>query len=200
VSDAEGRAADAGPRLAVAANGWITGIARRQSPNCDARPAEARVELIVIHNISLPPGCYGRGEVARLFTNSLDPRTDPFFDQIAAARVSAHLLIERDGRVTQFVSLADRAWHAGDSMFEGRPRCNDFSIGIELEGTDFEPFADTQYAALNAVLAAIFPAFPVRAVCGHSDIAAGRKTDPGPCFDWRRVTVPPRISLPASIV
>lgn len=200
MSDVEGRTADAGPRLAVAANGWITGIDRRQSPNCDARPADARVDLIVIHNISLPPGCYGRGHVARLFTNSLDPGADPFFDQIAAARVSAHLLIERDGRLTQFVSLADRAWHAGESVFEGRPRCNDFSIGIELEGTDFEPFADAQYAALNAVLAAIFPAFPVRAVRGHVDIAAGRKTDPGPCFNWSRVIVPARISLPASIV
>jgi AmpD protein len=199
VSDAGSRAAGACPRLTVAANGWIDGIDHLQSPNCDARPAGACVELVVIHNISLPPGCYGQGHVTRLFTNTLDA-SDPFFDQIAAARVSAHLLIERDGRLTQFVSLADRAWHAGESAFDGRTRCNDFSIGIELEGTDFEPFADAQYRTLDAALAAIFAAHPVRAVRGHSDIAAGRKTDPGPCFDWRRVTVPDRISLPASIV
>jgi AmpD protein len=199
VSDARRQAAAAGSRLTVAADGWISGIDRLQSPNCDARPAGARVELVIVHNISLPPGRYGQGHVARLFTNSLDAAVDPFFEQIAAARVSTHLLIERDGRLTQFVSLIDRAWHAGESVFEGRPRCNDFSIGIELEGTDFEPFTDAQYQALAAALAAIFASYPVRAVRGHSDVAAGRKTDPGPCFDWRRVTVPDRISLPASI-
>jgi len=200
VTDTRRVAAGAGPPLFVAADGWIAGIDHLRSPNFDARPAGGCIELVVIHNISLPPGCYGQGQVARLFTNSLDATADPYFEQIAAARVSAHLLVERDGRLTQFVSLFDRAWHAGESVFEGRPRCNDFSIGIEVEGTDFEPFADAQYAALDAALAAIVATLPVRAVRGHSDIAAGRKTDPGPCFDWRRVSVPERISLPESIV
>lgn len=194
--DAAGAGLD--PVLVVAPDGWMTGISHLRSPNCDARPAGERIELVVIHNISLPPGRYGQGHVARLFTNSLGAGADPFLQHVAAARVSAHLLIERDGRLTQFVSLLDRAWHAGESVFENRPRCNDFSIGIEIEGTDFEPFADAQYAALNAALAAILPAFPVRTLRGHSDISAGRKTDPGPCFDWRRVSVPTRISLPAS--
>jgi AmpD protein len=182
--------------LSVGPDGWISGIQRERSPNFDARPADAGIELIVVHNISLPPGRYGQGHVARLFTNALDADADPFFDQIRGARVSAHLLIERDGGLIQFVSLLDRAWHAGDSKFEGRPRCNDFSIGIELEGTDFEPFTASQYESLGAAVDAIVAAYPVRAVRGHSDIAPGRKTDPGPFFDWRRISVPSGVSLP----
>jgi AmpD protein len=176
--------------------GWLQGVAHVPSPNVDDRPAAASADLIVIHNISLPPGEYGRGYVHALFTNRLDPQAHPFFEAIARARVSAHLLIERDGRVTQFASFDRRAWHAGSSEFMGRPRCNDFSVGIELEGSDFEPFSDAQYASLNDVLAIVCRAYPVRAVCGHSDIAADRKTDPGPFFDWRRLRLPPAVSAP----
>lgn len=177
-------------------DGWLQGIAHVPSPNVDDRPAEASAELVVIHNISLPPGEYGQGYVHALFTNRLDPKAHPFFENIAGARVSAHLLIERDGSVTQFASFDRRAWHAGASEFRGRSRCNDFSVGIELEGSDFEPFSDAQYSSLNDVLAILCRAYPVHAVCGHSDIAAGRKTDPGPFFDWGRLRLPPAVSLP----
>jgi AmpD protein len=196
----QGRAAAAMRPLSVGPDGWLAGIEHQRSPNFDARPVDAGVELIVVHNISLPPGRYGQGHVARLFTNALDFDADPFFDQIGSARVSAHLLIERDGRLFQFVSLLDRAWHAGDSKFEGRPRCNDFSVGIELEGTDFEPFTEAQYESLGAAVAAIVAAYPIRAVRGHNDIAPGRKTDPGPFFDWHRIQVPSGVSLPRPII
>ena len=186
--------------LSAGPDGWIAGISRQRSPNFDARPAGTAIDLIVVHNISLPPGRYGRGHVARLFTNALDVDADPFFEQISGARVSAHLLIERDGALTQFVSLLDRAWHAGDSNFEGRPRCNDFSIGIELEGTDFEPYTDAQYERLGAAVDAILAAYPIRAVRGHSDIAPGRKTDPGPFFDWHRIRAARTVSLPPVII
>jgi AmpD protein len=176
-------------------DGWLPAALRVPSPNVDERPPGARVELVVIHNISLPPGRYGGGNVHALFTNRLDPHADPFFALVADARVSAHLLIERDGRVTQFASFDRRAWHAGASEFLGRPRCNDFSVGVELEGSDFEPFADAQYDALNAALAAVCAAYPVRSVCAHSDIARGRKTDPGPFFDWDRLELPAAVSL-----
>jgi AmpD protein len=174
-------------------DGWLDGAVRVPSPNVDDRPDGAEVELVVIHNISLPPGRYGLGCVQALFTNALDGSLHPFFREIAAARVSAHLLIERDGRVTQFASFDRRAWHAGASCFEGRERCNDFSVGIELEGTDFEPFTDAQYAALGDAVAAVCDRYPVRAVVGHSDVAPGRKTDPGPFFDWRRLPPAPGV-------
>lgn len=177
-------------------DGWLDGVARVDSPNADGRPANAAIDLVVIHNVSLPPGRYGGGFVHALFTNRLDPGAHPFFAGIAALRVSAHLLIERSGALTQFVPFDRRAWHAGASEFEGRTRCNDFSIGIELEGTDFEPFADAQYDALDRVLPALCRAYPVRAVRGHSDIAPGRKTDPGPHFQWQRLVLPPRVSRP----
>jgi len=151
-----------------------------------------------VHNISLPPGCYGGGHIAQLFTNSLDPSLDEFFAQIADVRVSAHVLIDRNGKTTQFVSLSDRAWHAGVSAFCGRAVCNDFSVGIELEGTDFESFTDFQYHSLNAVIAALLAAYPIRAVVGHSDIAPDRKTDPGPFFDWRRIAIPSSVSVPSA--
>jgi AmpD protein len=175
-------------------DGWLREASRVPSPNVDERPQGALVELVVIHNISLPPGRYGGGHVHALFTNRLDRAAHPFFAGIADARVSAHLLIERDGRITQFASFDRRAWHAGASEFLGRPRCNDFSIGIELEGSDFEPFADAQYDALNAALAAVCAAYPVRSVCGHCDIARERKTDPGPFFDWDRLALPAAVS------
>jgi AmpD protein len=177
-------------------DGWLQGVAHVPSPNVDERPSGVPIELVVLHNISLPPGRYGGGHVHALFTNTLDTGLDPYFAEIASARVSAHLLIERDGRVTQFASLEDRAWHAGVSEFEGRARCNDFSVGIELEGSDFEPFTDAQYASLNRAVALVCASYPVRAICGHSDIAPARKTDPGPFFEWRRLVLPTSVSLP----
>lgn len=184
--------------MTIGPDGWLDAARRVPSPNFDARPGRTAVELVVIHNISLPPGVYGGGHVARLFTNALDLDADPFFAQIAAARVSAHLLIDRAGTTSQFVSFADRAWHAGASAFEGRTGCNDFSIGIELEGTDFESFTDAQYTALNSAIDALLVAYPIRALRGHSDIAHDRKTDPGPFFDWRRIAIPASISVPSA--
>jgi N-acetyl-anhydromuramoyl-L-alanine amidase len=179
--------------------GWLSGVAREPSPNCDDRPPGSQIDLVVVHNISLPPGCYGGGHVVKLFMNELDPLAHPYFESIAAVRVSAHLLIDRAGRVTQFVPFDRRAWHAGVSEFGGRERCNDFSIGVELEGTDFEQFTDAQYATLNAVLQVLARTYPLRAVRGHSHIAPDRKTDPGPCFDWARIALPASISLPSPL-
>lgn len=176
------------PVWQVGPSGWVDDVARCPSPNFDARPSGTAIDLLVIHNISLPPGVFGGGHVHRLFANALAGGEHPFLDQLAGVRVSAHFLIERDGRVTQFVNCADRAWHAGASSFRGRSRCNDFSIGIELEGTDFTPFADAQYAALALLVPALTQAYPLAHACGHSEIAQDRKTDPGPHFDWSRVT------------
>ncbi|MEM9056624.1 MAG: 1,6-anhydro-N-acetylmuramyl-L-alanine amidase AmpD, partial [Pseudomonadota bacterium] len=148
------------------------------------------IDLIVVHGISLPPGEFGGDGLDRLFLNRLDPHAHPYFATIAALRVSAHALVRRDGSVTQYVPFHRRAWHAGRSRFEGREACNDFAIGIELEGTDETPYADAQYAALAAVVAALRAAYPTLArgrIVGHSDIAPGRKTDPGPAFDWPRL-------------
>jgi AmpD protein len=157
------------------------------SPNFDERPAGMLVELIVIHSISLPPGQFGGDAVAQLFTNSLDPTAHPSFAEIHTLRVSAHFLIRRDGQLIQFVCCNDRAWHAGISCWKTRERCNDFSIGIELEGDDDCNFEDTQYQILNDLIAALRRTFPIADVVGHCDIAPNRKTDPGPCFDWRRI-------------
>jgi AmpD protein len=146
-------------------------------------------ELIVIHNISLPPRCYGGDEIERLFTNCLDWDAHPYFGEIRGMQVSSHLLIRRDGELLQFVSCDERAWHAGLSSFQGRDNCNDFSIGIELEGADDEAYADTQYTVLSAVTRALlahYPGVSAQSIVGHSDIAPGRKTDPGPAFDWAR--------------
>ena len=184
--------------MIVRADGWLDEVRRIDSPNFDARPLGIAIELIVIHNISLPPGTYGGGYIERLFTNALDLSGDPFFAQIANARVSAHVLIERDGKTTQFVSFAERAWHAGASVFNDRMNCNDFSVGVELEGTDFEAFADAQYRSLNDVIDALLAAYPVRAVLGHVHIAQDRKTDPGPHFDWSRVRIPSSVSFPSA--
>ena len=179
--------------LRVGADGWIVGARHRPSPNRDARPEGAAVDLLVLHGISLPPGAFGTGCVEALFTSTLAPAGDPFLDLLRGLRVSAHFLIERDGRLTQFVGCHERAWHAGVSSFEGRGGCNDFSIGVELEGTDFVPYDDAQYAALARLTAALRDALPLRAVRGHSDVAPGRKTDPGPLFDWRRFAAEARL-------
>ena len=157
------------------------------SPNQDERPEGAEVTLLVLHSISLPPGEYGGDAIERLFTNCLDPAAHPFFGEVAALRVSSHFLIRRDGEVVQFVPTEKRAWHAGASSWCGRERCNDFSIGVELEGTDEGPFEPAQYRTLASLIAALRARYPLRDIAAHSDIAPGRKTDPGPGFDWRRL-------------
>lgn len=177
----------AGAVLRMGGDGWVEGVQRVASPNFDARPAGCAVDLLVLHNISLPPGCFGGGRVQQLFCNALPPDAHPYFAEIAGLRVSAHFLIERDGRITQFVSCLDRAWHAGVSCFQGRARCNDFSVGVELEGDDDSPFEDAQYDALGRLLPALAAALPLAHARGHSEIAPQRKTDPGPYFDWRRI-------------
>lgn len=169
------------------AEGWLSGVVRLPSPNCDARPEGERITLVVIHNISLPPGEFGGPGVVQLFTNGLDPDEHPYYSGIAGLRVSAHLFIRRDGSVLQFVPCTLRAWHAGVSVWQGRACCNDFSIGIELEGTDDQSFSEAQYRQLNRVLALLKRTYPIEAVTGHADIAPGRKTDPGPCFDWHAI-------------
>jgi len=171
----------------VDASGWVTGVRRIVSPFFDARPAEVEVDLVIIHNISLPPGVFGSGDVIDLFTGRLDPAAHPFYATLAGARVSAHFFIDRGGDLIQFVATGERAWHAGRSMFDGRANCNDFSVGIELEGTDFTSFSDAQYRSLCDLIATVRTAHPLRAIRGHSDVAADRKTDPGPCFDWARL-------------
>lgn len=161
-----------------------------ESPNQDARPDGASVDLLVLHSISLPPGEFGGDEIEQLFCNCLDWEAHPYFDEIRGMTVSSHLLIRRDGEVVQFVPLSQRAWHAGESTWRGRTRCNDFSIGIELEGTDDGPFTDAQYDALIPLVAAMIEAYPglsANTLAAHSDIAPARKTDPGPAFDWLRL-------------
>jgi AmpD protein len=158
-----------------------------ESPNCDERPAGTEITLVVLHSISLPPGEYGGDSIERLFTNRLDPTAHPYFQEIAHLKVSSHYLIRRDGEVVQFVPPQLRAWHAGVSSWRGRERCNDYSIGIELEGTEDDAFTEHQYNALRALLRDLQSRFPVRDVAAHSDVAPGRKTDPGTHFDWARV-------------
>jgi AmpD protein len=157
------------------------------SPNQDERPPGVAVTLVVLHSISLPPGEYGGGHIERLFTNRLDPAAHPYFREVHALRVSSHFLVRRDGEVVQFVPVARRAWHAGASAWRGRSACNDFSVGIELEGTDDSPFEDAQYRELAQLIARLAASLPLEAIAAHSDIAPGRKTDPGPCFDWPRL-------------
>lgn len=172
-----------------ARTGRLSGARELRSPNCDARPGGVSVDLIVVHGISLPPGAFGGPWIDRLFTNTLPRDEHPYFAEVDGLRVSAHLLIRRDGEVTQYVRFTDRAWHAGRSCYQGREACNDFSIGIELEGTDRIPYEDAQYRVLAQVVAALCAAYPSlspQRIVGHSDIAPGRKTDPGPAFDWPR--------------
>jgi AmpD protein len=154
------------------------------SPNCDDRPPGEAVGLVVVHAISLPPDHFGGPGVEQLFTNTLDPQAHPYYVTIAPLRVSAHYFIRRDGEVIQFVDPDQRAWHAGLSCWQGRERCNDFSVGIELEGCDTLPFGAVQYERLAALIRELAGRYPIEAVVGHSDIAPGRKTDPGPFFEW----------------
>jgi AmpD protein len=157
------------------------------SPNIDARPNAEDISLIVIHNISLQPNQYGGNGVIELFTNQLNPDEHPYYAEIAHLKVSSHFFIRRDGELIQFASCNDRAWHAGASNWQGRERCNDFSIGIELEGSDFEAFEPMQYETLETLIVSIKARYPIEAITGHSDIAPGRKTDPGPYFNWSRI-------------
>jgi AmpD protein len=169
------------------ATGLIREARQVVSPNCDARPDGADIDVLVIHAISLPPFEYGGGHIERLFTNRLDPNEHPYFAEIDGLRVSAHFLVARDGSLVQFVPTQLRAWHAGQSIFEGRERVNDFSIGIEVEGCDEEPFEAIQYRALARLVDCLIRAYPAirpAAIVGHCDISPSRKTDPGPCFDW----------------
>jgi AmpD protein len=156
------------------------------SPNCDERPVGVTIELLVIHGISLPPGRFGGPGIVELFTNRLNPAEHPYYQTIAGLRVSSHLLVRRNGEVIQFVPCGWRAWHAGVSTWRGRERCNDFSIGIELEGTDDLPYEAIQYERLAALTRALKARYPIADIQGHADIAPGRKTDPGACFDWDR--------------
>jgi N-acetyl-anhydromuramoyl-L-alanine amidase len=172
------------------ATGLLAGVRQVLSPHFDARPRGGAPELIVVHGISLPPGEFGGPWIDRLFAGDLPPDAHPSFRDTAALRVSAHALIRRDGALTQYVPFGLRAWHAGQSHYQGRSDCNDFSIGIELEGTDQTPYTDAQYERLAALLRALLSAYPTLSadrITGHSDIAPGRKTDPGPAFDWERL-------------
>lgn len=171
--------------MRIDAQGLLVGCEYIPSPNCDDRPAGA-IDLLVIHNISLPPGEFGGDGVQRLFTNTLDAAAHPYYSTIAELKVSAHFFVRRDGRLIQFVPCLKRAWHAGESCWQSKSRCNDFSVGIELEGSDTVPFTDAQYAALNRLSKALRAAYPAVCIAGHSDIAPQRKTDPGPHFDWVR--------------
>ncbi|MDO6384726.1 1,6-anhydro-N-acetylmuramyl-L-alanine amidase AmpD [Uliginosibacterium sp. 31-12] len=168
--------------------GWLRGARWIPSPNCDERPVGCVAELLVIHAISLPPEEFGGPGVEALFTNTLDASSHPYYAKIHHLRVSAHFFIRRDGELLQFVSTRQRAWHAGVSYWEGRERCNDFSLGIELEGSDTQAFEAAQYAQLNRLVACLAGNHPLQAICGHSDIAPGRKTDPGPFFDWNQLS------------
>ena len=174
-------------RLAIDERGYANLARQIRSPNHDARPAGSTISLVVVHGISLPPGEFGGDGITQLFTNRLDPRAHPYYADIARLRVSAHFLIRRDGGLVQFVSCLERAWHAGVSSWNGCAGCNDFSIGIELEGTDDIAYAAAQYTMLARLIRSLRHAFPIGDMVGHSDVAPGRKTDPGPAFDWARL-------------
>jgi N-acetyl-anhydromuramoyl-L-alanine amidase len=169
--------------------GWWTAARHCPSPNVEVRPAGAGVDLVVLHSISLPPGEYGGDAIERLFTNQLDWDAHPYFQGIRGLRVSAHFLVRRNGDVIQFASCDDRAWHAGRSCWRGRENCNDYSVGIELEGLEGDVFEGPQYEALRSLLPALLARYPIREVVGHEHVAAGRKTDPGPGFDWQALAV-----------
>ena len=188
---AASRYARAGGGLALDDSGeWLLDVGRSPSPNCDRRPDGTVIDLLVVHAISLPPGCFGTPHIDAFFRNRLDVGAHPFFSSIASLRVSAHAVIARDGAIVQYVPFTMRAWHAGVSCFEGRHRCNDFSIGIELEGSDDIPYEAAQYRSLGLLCVALmqrWPAIVPERIVGHCDIAPGRKTDPGPAFDWPRL-------------
>jgi len=184
---AEPRARDLAPDPST---GLIAGARQVPSPNCDERPPGVEPDLIILHGISLPPGDFGGPWIDRLFTNTLPAAAHPYFAEVADLRVSAHALVRRDGEVVQYVPCHLRAWHAGASSWEGRERCNDYSIGIEIEGTDSAPYEDVQYvvvARLVAELCRAYAGLSIARVVGHSDVAPGRKTDPGVAFDWPRL-------------
>ena len=167
--------------------GWLQGAIRLPSPNFGPRPAQACIDLIVVHSISLPPGQYGGNAVQELFTNRLDWDAHPYYQQIRGLEVSSHFYIRRDGELWQFVSCDDRAWHAGRSHYRGRDNCNDDSIGVELEGLEGETFEPAQYATLATLCAALGRRYPIAHIAGHEHVAPGRKQDPGPGFDWPRL-------------
>lgn len=175
------------PNIKIDQNGFLNQATQIASPNADARPEQMAIDMVVIHNISLPPYQYGGDGIVQLFTNQLNPNEHPYYAEIYTRKVSAHFLIRRDGDMIQFVSCLARAWHAGVSSWQGRERCNDFSIGIELEGSDIDAFEPKQYQALLLLLNALKKTYPIQHIVGHSDIAPGRKTDPGPYFDWSQL-------------
>jgi AmpD protein len=182
------------------ASGLLIDSRQCPSPNCDNRPEKNDISLIIIHNISLPPGKYGEHWIDKLFTNQLPKNAHPFFAEIHTLRVSSHLLIRRDGEIVQYVPFHKRAWHAGISHFQGRKKCNDFSIGIELEGTDEEAFTGIQYTQLEATIKQLqqyYPSLKKENITGHEHIAPKRKTDPGACFDWQRLSYALKETLPA---
>ena len=188
---------DAGLDLDVA-SGWLRGARRVESPNCDDRPPGMTPVLVVVHGISLPPGEFGGPWIDALFTNRLPPDAHPYFAGLAGLRVSAHALVRRDGAIVQYVPFHRRAWHAGQSTWQGRERCNDFSVGIELEGTDASPYEPAQYAALARLICRLCRAYPGLSqdrIVGHSDVAPGRKTDPGIAFDWPLLSALVRLEL-----
>jgi AmpD protein len=168
-------------------DGWLEGARRVPSPNRDERPEVSEITLLLVHAISLPPGEYGGDAIERLFTNTLDPDAHPYFREVFSLEVSSHFLVRRDGALLQFVPVHSRAWHAGASTWRGRPRCNDFSVGVELEGADDRAFEDAQYDCLRELVHALRAGLPLRDVAAHSEVAPGRKTDPGPRFDWARL-------------
>lgn len=167
-------------------NGWLSGAEKHRSSHCEPREKSESVDLLVVHNISLPPGQFGGSHITDFFLGKLDPSLDPYFESIYNIRVSAHCLIQRDGNIVQYVSFNDKAWHAGVSSYQGREKCNDFSIGIELEGTDDTPYTKAQYQQLHHLSKALIASYPEIKdnIVGHCDIAPGRKTDPGAAFDW----------------
>lgn len=170
--------------------GWLTGVNLCPSPNYNTRPADTAISLLVVHNISLPPGQFGTGCIAQFFQNQLDHSAHPYFHHLRDTQVSAHCLIDRSGEITQFVSFNDRAWHAGRSIFDGVEECNDYSIGVELEGTDELAYTESQYLSLSKLTRLLmieFPSIRSSRITGHSDVAPGRKTDPGPAFDWDKL-------------
>lgn len=177
----------ADPVTEIGLDGWWPAARRYESPNFNARPDGAAVDLIVLHNISLPAGHFGGPHIADLFTNRTDFRAHPSFADLRGLEVSSHFLVRRNGAVVQFVSCDQRAWHAGLSTFEGRDNCNDYSVGIEIEGSDLVAFSPAQYDSLATLIAALAARYPIAAVQGHEHVAPGRKTDPGPCFDWAKL-------------
>ncbi len=181
------RGLSAGPYQLEEGSGWVQGASRVPSPNCDQRPANCPPDLFIVHGISLPPGEFGGDGIDQLFTNCLKPDDHPYYREIEGLEVSSHFLIRRNGELTQYVDIFQRAWHAGVSTYRGREKCNDFAIGIELEGTDDMPYEASQYEALAVLINMLrntVPSLEVAPVVGHSDVAPGRKTDPGPAFSW----------------